>query len=90
MEFVAFALFAGYLLPWIAAVAREHERHAAILIVSLLLGWTIVGWMGALLYALVSDPRPGARRTGPDDRRRPPLRLVVGGAAGVETGHGPR
>jgi hypothetical protein len=87
VEFVAFALFVGYLIPWIAAVARDHERHGVVLAVSLLLGWTIVGWLGALAYALASDPHPGARRRA---RRRPPLRLVVGGAAGAETGPGPR
>ncbi|MEE2665753.1 MAG: superinfection immunity protein [Myxococcota bacterium] len=68
---MAFALFVGYLVPWIAAVAREHHRHGAVLAATLLLGWTGLGWLAALLYALTSDPQ--ARR---------PLRLIAGGASG--------
>ncbi len=74
MEFVAFSLFVGYLVPWIAAVAREHERHGAILAATLLFGWTGVGWLAALAYALTSDPHPPAPC---------PLRVIPGGADGA-------
>jgi hypothetical protein len=73
VEFVAFSVFVGYLVPWIAAVAREHHRHGVILAATLLLGWTGIGWLAALAYALVSDPRPEAPC---------PLRLIPGGLDG--------
>jgi len=72
VEFVAFAVLVGYLLPWIAAVARQHHRHGPILAVTLLLGWTGFGWLLVLVYALTSDPQPPRL-----------LRLVAGGAIGT-------
>lgn len=79
VEFFAFALFVGYLMPWIAAVAREHPRHGAILAFTLLLGWTGLGWMAALAYALMSDPHPSRSR---------PLRLIAGGARPADAAPG--
>ncbi len=61
VEFALVALLVVYLVPWIFAVAREHERHAAILAATLLTGWTGVGWLAALWWAVHSDPRPSAR-----------------------------
>ena len=53
------ALLVIYLLPWIAAVARQHPQDHGILAVTLLLGWTGVGWLAALAYALASSsPEP--------------------------------
>jgi hypothetical protein len=46
------ALLVIYLLPWIAAVAGQHPQDQGILAVTLLLGWTGVGWLAALAYAL--------------------------------------
>ena len=73
-KFAAFALFVFYLVPWITAVAREHERHGLILAANLLLGWTGVGWIGLLAYALMSEPRAS------EARRQRLLRVVPGGA----------
>jgi hypothetical protein len=48
---VVAVLTAGYLLPWAIAVVRD-VRHWSVFWVNLLLGWTIVGWIIALVMAL--------------------------------------
>lgn len=41
----------GYMLPWAVAVTRRMPNHGAIALLNLLLGWTIVGWIIALVMA---------------------------------------
>lgn len=64
---VAFLLFGipffivGFLLYWlptIIAFCRNHHNRTAIAVVNLLLGWSIVGWIVALIWAFTSPP-PG-------------------------------
>jgi len=54
---VGFGALAGitlYFLP--ALVARStHQRHF-IFWLNLLLSWTIIGWIGAFLWAIISPP----------------------------------
>ncbi len=47
-------LTAGYMLPWAVAAVRD-VRHWSVFWVNLLLGWTIVGWIIALVMALRSQ-----------------------------------
>src|SRR5690554_4801536 len=48
----AFAIGLGiYLIPYWVAVQREHHNAAAIGVLNLLLGWTLIGWVGALVWA---------------------------------------
>lgn len=43
--------FVAYMAPfWIDAV-RSHHQLGAILVINLLLGWTLVGWVVALAMA---------------------------------------
>jgi hypothetical protein len=42
----------GYLLPWGIAYSRKHPNAAGIFAVNLLLGWTVVGWILALAWAV--------------------------------------
>jgi hypothetical protein len=42
---------AGYMLPWAIAAVRD-VRHWSVFWVNLLLGWTIIGWIVALVMAL--------------------------------------
>ncbi len=51
------ALLALYFLPSIIAGIRGHRNGAAISIVILFLGWTLIGWVGALVWSVA------ARRT---------------------------
>ncbi len=50
---------AVYFLPTILAAFRCHPNALAIFLVDLLLGWTFLGWIGALIWALII-PQPAA------------------------------
>ena len=39
-----------YFLP--AIIGRNHKQSTAIFMLNLLLGWTVIGWIGALIWAL--------------------------------------
>lgn len=41
-----------YLLPAGIALWQGHPKTMPILLVNLLLGWTVIGWIVALLWAL--------------------------------------
>jgi hypothetical protein len=40
-----------YLIPSIAADARNSKDAHAITLMNILLGWTVIGWIGAFLWA---------------------------------------
>ena len=42
-----------YMLPTIIAFKRGHQNKAAIAGLNILLGWAFVGWVGALVWALI-------------------------------------
>lgn len=42
----------GYMLPWAVAAQRGAANSAQTFWVNLLLGWTVVGWLAALVMAL--------------------------------------
>jgi RsiW-degrading membrane proteinase PrsW (M82 family) len=44
-----------YLLPAFVAGKRKHKNGAAILVLNLLLGWTVLGWIIALVWACTSN-----------------------------------
>jgi hypothetical protein len=48
-----------YFLP--ALIARDKKDALAIFLVNLLLGWTVIGWVLALLWACASDRPAGLR-----------------------------
>ena len=41
-----------YFAPSIIALARSHHNKLAIFALNLLLGWTGLGWIGALIWSL--------------------------------------
>lgn len=47
---VAFFTY-GYMIPWAVAATRGKSNHWTIFWVNLLLGWTIVGWLVAIVMA---------------------------------------
>lgn len=52
---IVVAILTGlYMLPWAIAAVRD-VRHWSVFWVNLLLGWTIVGWIVALVMALRSQ-----------------------------------
>ena len=49
-----FVALAVYFIPnWIAN-ARKHPNANAIFITNLLLGWTFIGWVGALIWSVTA------------------------------------
>jgi len=49
-----------YLVPTMVAQRYQHPKQPAILLLNVAFGWTIVGWVIALFWALNANP---ARRT---------------------------
>jgi phosphatidylserine synthase len=56
MHFLIFSL-AFYFLPAIIAALRHTHNAPGILLLNLFLGWTVIGWVVALLMAVCSAPR---------------------------------
>ncbi|HFD81034.1 MAG TPA: superinfection immunity protein [Gammaproteobacteria bacterium] len=51
MSFLAIAIIVYFIPNWIAS-ARKHHNANAIFVTNLLLGWTVIGWIAALIWAL--------------------------------------
>ena len=49
---IPLALVAAYLFPTIIVMARNHHNAAAISLLNLALGWTVLGWLAALALSL--------------------------------------
>lgn len=45
------ALTCGYLLPWAVAVTRSTSNCTSVGLITFFLGWTVVGWVAALVMA---------------------------------------
>ena len=57
LVFVIFPLYLTvYVLPTIIAFKRRHRNKTAITLINLLLGWSIIGWIVALLWSFTNDP----------------------------------
>ena len=46
-----------YLLPSIIAAKRHHNNEGAIVALNFLLGWTLLGWVAALVWAFTDNTR---------------------------------
>jgi Superinfection immunity protein len=53
--------FVMYFLPTIIALARSKRDIVGILLLNLFLGWTMIGWVVALVWALKTDYPLAAR-----------------------------
>ena len=51
---VVAVLTGGYMAPWAVAAVRD-VRHWSVFWINLLLGWTIIGWIWALVLSLRSQ-----------------------------------
>lgn len=47
--------FALYFFPTIVAACRRLKDDNAILILNIFLGWTVLGWVGALCWAVAGS-----------------------------------
>lgn len=48
--------FVMYFLPSLIALVRSKRDTTAICLLNFFLGWTFVGWVVALVWALKTDP----------------------------------
>ena len=55
-------LTAGYMLPWMIAALRGKSNSWPIFFVNLLLGWTVVGWIVALVMSASSHQAIAVRQ----------------------------
>lgn len=51
-SFLIILLMALYLLPSILALTMNNKNKVGIILVNLLLGWTFLGWVGALVWVV--------------------------------------
>ena len=51
-------LLIPYFLPTIVAIMRGKSNAGGVFALNFLLGWTVIGWVGSLVWALSSDSRP--------------------------------
>lgn len=42
-----------YFLPTLIAVLRKHKNKLAVFLLNLLLGWTVLGWIVALIWSVM-------------------------------------
>ncbi|UAW58759.1 hypothetical protein ASO78B_055 [Escherichia phage vB_EcoS_ASO78B] len=52
--FVGLVIFV-YLLPSFVALQRKHVNRTAICVLNILVGWSFIGWVAALVWALVKS-----------------------------------
>ena len=53
---VAFAL---YLLPTWIALFRGKKQRLAICLINIFAGWTVIGWLGSLIWASIKEDSDG-------------------------------
>lgn len=54
--------FILYFLPSLVALARSKRNTLSIFLLNCLLGWTLVGWIIALVWAVKADDNPAPVR----------------------------
>lgn len=55
IEGIMLFFIALYFTPTIVAICKSHRKTGAILVVNLFLGWTFLGWVLALAWAVIND-----------------------------------
>jgi hypothetical protein len=68
IELIPFFFIVFYFMPFSVAAARSHHSAIPILITNLLTGWTVVGWIASLAWAL-KGPAQTAESRARDARR---------------------
>ena len=51
---ITIPLIIGYWIPSLVALARGHQKWWAIIALNLFLGWTVLGWILALVWSLTA------------------------------------
>jgi hypothetical protein len=55
---LALPILALYLIPTIIGFIRKKDNKMAILALNVLLGWSFIGWVVALVWAVSKDKQP--------------------------------
>jgi hypothetical protein len=55
MSFILF-VFAMYWLPTLIALVRQTPSALGIAVLNCFFGWTVIGWIFALIWALAANP----------------------------------
>lgn len=50
-------LFVLYWLPTLIAIVRQTPSALGVAMLNFFLGWTVIGWIMALVWALAAPPR---------------------------------
>jgi hypothetical protein len=50
---VCLVFVAMYFVPALVAVLQHHPHGIGIFLVNLVFGWTVIGWLGCLAWALI-------------------------------------
>jgi hypothetical protein len=53
---ILFLIVVFYLLPCVIASTRKTGHQGAIFFVNMIFGWTVLGWIAALIWAVVEKP----------------------------------
>lgn len=57
--FVLIGLLVGlYFFPLLIAAGRDHHQTSAIAVLNILLGWTFLGWVAALIWSFTATVEP--------------------------------
>lgn len=54
---VGLFIVSGYFTPTIIAISRNHVNKLGIFLLNLLLGWSIIGWILALVWSVLKRNR---------------------------------
>lgn len=79
-------LLVTYILPMIVAINRNHRNKLAISMLNILLGWSLIGWIIAMVWACTSDVAPREkvwRGLMPDKPADPMARLTSPSRSGI-------
>ena len=52
--FILVVFIGAYFAPTIIAVIRKHPQAVPIGLLNTLLGWTVLGWIGSLIWSVIS------------------------------------
>ncbi|MDD2499258.1 MAG: superinfection immunity protein [Geobacter sp.] len=58
LAILALPVLAIYLIPAIIGFIRKKDNKMAILLLNLFLGWSMIGWVVALVWAVSKDKQP--------------------------------
>jgi Na+/H+-dicarboxylate symporter len=51
-----------YFIPSAIATLRDAQHSRMIFLINLVFGWTVLGWIAALIWAIVESPKTAASK----------------------------